>query len=1068
MRIQTKITIAAAAFAAACTLAFGFTVFKYFSPNNDGTRDVLEFPFSASDDGRIVSWKMVIENSRGKIVRTIGNKSTLPSKITAGGVIKSLGRAKESVIIPKSVIWDGTMDDGTMAPDGEYFYYISVKDESDNESTTKKYNVFLDNTPPECSVTVPTGEDLIFGEGAKAVFQIKQSGSKEKKWTGTIIDRDGKAVRTLNWDDNKPANFSWDGTDDTGMIVPDGVYNYVLVGEDRAGNLSEERAIKNIIFSAEKPAVNISINGTKYFSVSGKSEKTKIVFDVDIPQPKNANKLVDWSVVISQKDEAAKTVKAIRTYNAKTTGKAVPPETIEFDAKDDSGSLIAEGEYFATVKARYLNGFETIPVNTSLFTFDTTPLYAKIDSSTNIFSPDGDGRKDIITFSIASDQKGGSPVNFWKGIIKNKQDGSEVKKYEFGLFVPEQLNWDGLNDDGKLCADGKYEFTVSGSDMAGNFTSVKTDEDFVLDTSKTEVLLATDYTYISPDAVSQNAVTFTPVVKENADVVKYNFEIKNSSGQIVFSQKAQGRVPSSIVWNGKTPDKKVLKDGTYSALLTTESANGSVAKALVPQLVIDTVAPSADLSLENRVFSPDNDGRKDELLIYSKNCSKEKLWTVVITDKGGKPVKEYKFNKYINNSVSSVIKWDATDEAGNKVADGTYSVAVKSVDEAGNKFNSALPSVTVDTRPVKVYVTAEYEGFSPLSTNGVKAQKFNLRTSVPEGIKFWEFDVIDEKGNSVYTVQSDDKNKSLPKEIIWNGTKDDGTYADGIFYGELSMEYEKGNDVYEKTTQFVCSNSAPKLNVVTTPEFFSPDNDGTDDDLFIKLSARCAGKITSWSFTILNPDESGRAGKPFWKTSGTSKITEQITWNGLSNVSTEKNGQAERVQSAMDYPWQFTVTDSLGLTSTVTGKISVDILVIRDGNVLKMAVPAIIFRSNAADFKTAKEAPGSKVTPEQAANNERVLKRVAEILKKFPDYTITIVGHANNITGTEAEETSGDIPLVPLSQNRAAFVKTKLESYGIESSRMKTEGKGGRERIASLKDTENWWKNRRVEFLLHK
>ncbi|MBR0155628.1 MAG: hypothetical protein IJM22_06095, partial [Treponema sp.] len=677
MRVQTKITIAAAVFAAACTLAFGFTVLKYFSPNNDGTRDVLEFPFSASDDGRIVSWKMVIENSRGKVVRIIGNKSTLPSKITAGGVIKSLGRAKESVIIPKSVIWDGTMDDGTMAPDGEYFYYISVKDESDNESTTKKYNVFLDNTAPESSVTVPTGEDLVFGEGAKAVFQIKQTGSKEKKWTGKITDRDGKEVRTLNWDDNKPANFSWDGTDDTGMIVPDGVYNYVLIGEDRAGNVSEERGIKNIIFSAEKPATNISINGTKYFSVASKSEKTKIVFDVDIPQPKNANKLVDWSVVISQKDNAGN-AKTIRTYNAKTTGKTVPPSVIEFDAKDDNGSLIAEGEYFATVKARYLNGYETTPVNTSLFTFDTTSLYAKIDASSNIFSPDGDGRKDIITFSIATDQKGGSPVDFWKGVIKNKQDSSEVKKFEFGLFVPEEVKWDGLDENGKLCSDGKYEFVVSGSDMAGNSITVKTDEDFVLDTSKTEVLLATDYTYISPDAVSQNAVTFTPVVKENADVVKYNFEIKNASGQIVFSKKEQSRVPSSIVWNGKTPDKKTLKDGTYSATLTTESANGSVAKAAVPQLVIDTVAPSADLSLENKIFSPDGDGRKDELLIHSKNCSKEKLWTVVISDNGGKAVKEYKFNKYINNSSSSVIKWDGTDEAGNKVSDGTYSVAVKS------------------------------------------------------------------------------------------------------------------------------------------------------------------------------------------------------------------------------------------------------------------------------------------------------------------------------------------------------------------------------------------------------
>ena len=173
----------------------------------------------------------------------------------------------------------------------------------------------------------------------------------------------------------------------------------------------------------------------------------------------------------------------------------------------------------------------------------------------------------------------------------------------------------------------------------------------------------------------------------------------------------------------------------------------------------------------------------------------------------------------------------------------------------------------------------------------------------------------------------------------------------------------------------------------------------------------------------------------------------------------------------MDYPWKFVVTDSLGMTSTMEGKISIDILVNRDGNVLKMAVPAIIFRANHADFKTAKEAKGSKVTEQQAKNNERVLKRVAKVLEKFPDYTVTVVGHANNITGTEAEETStenGNIPLIPLSQDRAEFVKAKLVSYGIDASRLKTEGKGGRERIAALKDRENWWKNRRVEFILHK
>ena len=215
------------------------------------------------------------------MVRSIGNKVALPSKFTAGDIVKQLGKGKESVIIPESVVWDGTMDDGTMAPDGEYFYYISVKDESGNEGRTNKKSVFLDNTKPECKIKVPEGEELFFGEGNKTVFIIHQSGSKEKIWTGEISTSDGKVIRTIKWENSSPSDFSWDGTDDKGMIVPDGVYNYSLRGEDKAGNVSDENGIKNIIFSAEKPATNIAISGSKYFSIPSKSNISTIKFDVD-------------------------------------------------------------------------------------------------------------------------------------------------------------------------------------------------------------------------------------------------------------------------------------------------------------------------------------------------------------------------------------------------------------------------------------------------------------------------------------------------------------------------------------------------------------------------------------------------------------------------------------------------------------------------------------------------------------------------------------------------------------------------------------------------------------------
>ena len=221
--------------------------------------------------------------------------------------------------------------------------------------------------------------------------------------------------------------------------------------------------------------------------------------------------------------------------------------------------------------------------------------------------------------------------------------------------------------------------------------------------------------------------------------------------------------------------------------------------------------------------------------------------------------------------------------------------------------------------------------------------------------------------------------------------------------------------------------------------------------------------LKNWSFQIKDPNN-----KPFWSTSGKSSITERIIWDGRGN-----NG--ELVQSAMDYPYTFTVTDTLGMTSTVEGKIEIDILVIRVGDVLKMAVPSIIFRQDAADFGVEVKDSSGKVTKPgiteaQAANNERILKRIAQILKKFKDYRVTVEGHANSVTGTEEEETTNKhgLALVRLSEDRAKFVMEKLKKYGVSGDRLSAVGRGGRQRVAPLGDKDNAWKNRRVEFILNK
>ena len=1029
--------------------AFAEKGVDYISPNNDGKKDILEVPVKIKENRYVKDWSFIIENEKGETVRTIGNKEKRESKITFKTFWKALFKPKSGVTIPTSIMWNGIMDSGEVAPDGTYFYYMSATDDNGNSATTKKFSVVVDNTPPEIDLTQPSSNEKIFGEGAKPVLSVRQTGSEEDEWNAVFTDATGKVVRSYKWTSSAPLSFEWNGADDSGAPLPDGVYSYKVTATDRAGNESAPASISNIIYSADKPATNISIAGSKYFSPNGNGINDTISFNVKVPVPdaKSVNKLVDWAVKIT---DSKGTV--VKTFS----GKDNPPSTVVFDGKTDSGSDAGEGHYQAVVTAKYSNGFEPDVVKSPEFTLDKTPPAAKIKSSSPTFSPDGDGNLDklVITQDIASDS--GSPVENWVGKIIDA-NGKPVCEFDFGSFPPDEVEWNGLNDDGSLAADGKYKYVLSATDLAGN-SSETTISSITLDTSKTELLLAVSPVAFNPASSdkSKSSVKLSPVVKAGSGVSEYTVEVKNDKGETVWSQSGAS-LPSSFTWNGLASSGSRCDDGKYTALLSTKSSNGSEAKISSQKFELDTVAPSVSLNTPYTLFSPDGDGKKDSLDVAAESSNEDK-WTANILDSKNQVVRTYTWQ----GKVPAKVAWDGTDNAGNKVADGTYKVVFAAEDAAGNKGSAEIANIRVDNREAKAYITAEHDAFSPNGDGFLETQKLSLRPSLKDGVESWSVSVVTPEGKVVKSW-SDKDQKDMPAEITWNGLDSENKVAEGAFVANLKMTYAKGNEVDVNSSLFICSVTPPQLTVKTAPQYFSPDNDGENDDLYIQLKGNDVVPLKNWSFVIKDPNN-----KPFWSTSGKSSITERIIWDGRSN-------SGELVQSATDYPYTFTVTDTLGMTSTVEGKIEIDILVIRVGDVLKMAVPSIIFRQDAADFNIQQVDSNGKVTKPgiteaQAKNNERVLKRIAQILNKFKNYTVTVEGHANSVTGLEEEETTNKygLALEPLSKSRAEFVVSKLKSYGVNGGRLSAVGRGGRQPVAARGDKDNAWKNRRVEFILNK
>ena len=245
--------------------------------------------------------------------------------------------------------------------------------------------------------------------------------------------------------------------------------------------------------------------------------------------------------------------------------------------------------------------------------------------------------------------------------------------------------------------------------------------------------------------------------------------------------------------------------------------------------------------------------------------------------------------------------------------------------------------------------------------------------------------------------------------------------------------------------------SGPELRVIFSPQYFSPDGD--KEELAIYLFAVDEYPIDKWSIEIREPQPPYPL---FYQWEGEGHPPETLRWNGRSR-------SGELVQSALDYPFVFTASNSQGNTSSIETVIEVDVIVLKEGSNLRIQIPSIVFRSNSSTW--------DGLDDDIVDSNYWILQRLAQILNKFGDYRINVEGHANptaNPDDRAAWLREQEQELKPLSESRAKKIVDELVMLGINPGRLSYYGLGGERPLVRWEDTDNWWKNRRVEFLLIK
>ena len=336
---------------------------KSFSPNNDGKIDYLEFPIEITDERYVESWNFDIYDEEGNLVRSYQNKELRPETQGMRNFFSRLFAVKAQVEVPETLNWDGTLNSGGMAPDGMYYFIVSAVDDSGNKAVTESYWAVLDNTPPEIAIAPMNEGDRVFspgGGGSKNTITFRPTGSVEDAWESGIYNAAGEKVRAFDPEAGNPRPRVWDGRNDAGIIVTDGVYTYRIGATDRAEN-SADASLSNIIINTVRPTVSIFI-ADPWFSPNNDGIKDTVIMNLTVPSKED---VVGWSMRI--RDNRGTVLRTISggqpggvgsVWNADGSSRPPPPpDRFEYDGRNDRSLILEEGQYQAELAVNYLNGY---------------------------------------------------------------------------------------------------------------------------------------------------------------------------------------------------------------------------------------------------------------------------------------------------------------------------------------------------------------------------------------------------------------------------------------------------------------------------------------------------------------------------------------------------------------------------------------------------------------------------------------------------------------------------------------------------------------------------------------
>ena len=403
-----------------------------FSPDGDGFKDTVRISHLVDEDAY---WTGYVSVPGAEVIQTL-----------------RFGRD-----VPPVVFWDGTDLDGDPVPDGTYAYYLYGEDLAGNRTQTNEIRVTVDRRPTLVDLRV---NRRYFAPGSGGLGDViiltpvlsVRDGIAE--YSFRIMDSGGNVVLAGDGTGALPREIVWDGRRPDGAILPEGDYVGVLDLIYTKGNRPQ----------ALTPVVTIDQTVPQ---VSLRATTNRIT-----PRIEGAQDSVTFIPFVHPVGEIVRFTGRVESMDGRVVAELTgtrPVGSAVWDGTTRTGQIAPDGSYVASLEVEHRNGIVrraqtgTIALVTDEF-IGPPPVALRLSPQT--FSPDGDGRADTVSVTLAVGDR--RPIAEWTITVRDP-NGRVFYQYSGTGEPVRAYEWNGLNDAGqrvRMATDYTVEYMVT--DARGN------------------------------------------------------------------------------------------------------------------------------------------------------------------------------------------------------------------------------------------------------------------------------------------------------------------------------------------------------------------------------------------------------------------------------------------------------------------------------------------------------------------------------------------------------------------------------------------------------------------------